>query len=260
LNTKPIEAVKTIQTVLRIERGWNLKISSFYEAFTEFRSKISESGILVMQNGVVSPSTKRKISIHEFRAFALIDDYVPLIFLNSNDSFAARLFSLMHEIVHIGLGKSDLYNASDYEDSHKEEERLCNLITVEFFMPNDIVKTLWEKDKGGLYEKTKSVAQKVKLSAHAAAIRLKELGFITQRQLQEILGDISKQPANPSKSGGGGDYYKTQLCRLDRRFLQVLHESVRVGETLYTDAYDLIGVRGKTYDALMVKMGEYYGV
>jgi len=61
-------------------------------------------------NGVVRQNTHKKLNIKEFRAFTLIDDYAPLIFINSNDSQNGKLFSLLHEAVHIWLGISNFYN------------------------------------------------------------------------------------------------------------------------------------------------------
>ncbi|MGE4585603.1 MAG: hypothetical protein AB7C91_13215 [Sphaerochaeta sp.] len=55
---------------------------------------MSEAGVIVMMNGVVRNNTHRPLSIEEFRAFALIDSFAPLIFINATDSASGRLFSL----------------------------------------------------------------------------------------------------------------------------------------------------------------------
>ena len=39
--------------------------------------------------------------LSEFRAFTLVDPYVPLIFINSCDTDNGKLFSLVHETAHI---------------------------------------------------------------------------------------------------------------------------------------------------------------
>lgn len=64
-----------------------------------------------MLNGVVGENTHRTLSIDEFRVFAMVDEWAPLIFINGADSQGARLFSLFHEIAHIWLGENDLYKS-----------------------------------------------------------------------------------------------------------------------------------------------------
>ncbi len=72
---------------------------------------MSSIGIVIMLNGIVGANTHRGLSIDEFRAFTLIDDFAPLIFINATDSKAGLLFSLIHEFVHIGIGANSLFNA-----------------------------------------------------------------------------------------------------------------------------------------------------
>ena len=80
-----------------------------------------------MMNGVVGNNTHRKLSVNEFRAFTLIDEYAPLIFINTADSKNGKLFSILHEFVHVLLGKNSFYN-DEYGTNmyNSAEERFCN--------------------------------------------------------------------------------------------------------------------------------------
>ena len=51
---------------------------------------------------------------------------------------------------------------------------------------------------------------------------------------------------------GGGDYYRTQLSRMDHRFLQALDASVQEGKTLYTEAFRLTNTNRVTFDKLKI--------
>ena len=67
-----------------------------------------------MMSGIVGENTKKKLDTQEFCAFTLIDEYVPLIFVNWNDEpEVTRAFSLVHEFVHVLLGESGLYSANE---------------------------------------------------------------------------------------------------------------------------------------------------
>ena len=46
----------------------------------------------------------------------------------------------------------------------------------------------------------------------------------------------------------GGDYYVTTRSRLSRRFSEAIFSAVRAGELLYRDAYNLMGLNGKTFE------------
>jgi len=100
-----------------------------------------------MQNGIALGNTHRPLDLNEFRAFTLIDEYAPLIFINSKDSNNGKTFSLLHELVHIFYGRNSLYN-DDLKFRNKYTnplEIICNRITGELIAPTDIFIEYWEK-------------------------------------------------------------------------------------------------------------------
>lgn len=90
-----------------------------------------------MMNGVVGKNTHRALDINEFRAFTMVDEWAPLVFINAADSNGARLFSLLHEAAHIWLGVDDLYN-----DRHNRingvsaVEIMCNAVAASCLCQN----------------------------------------------------------------------------------------------------------------------------
>ena len=53
-------------------------------------------------------ATKKSLNLSEFRGFAIYDDIAPLVFINSNDSKAAQIFTLIHELAHLWIGQSGI--------------------------------------------------------------------------------------------------------------------------------------------------------
>ncbi|MCT6919759.1 MAG: hypothetical protein M3Z49_11155, partial [Bifidobacteriales bacterium] len=88
--------VEDVRRALKINKHWYRK-SGLYKpakAFKLLRERAEGTGILIMQNGVVGNNASRPLDPKEFRAFALIDPYAPLIFINRTDEpETARLFS-----------------------------------------------------------------------------------------------------------------------------------------------------------------------
>ncbi len=95
------------------------------DAFELVRTSISDTGVIVMTNGMVGNDIRRPLNVSEFRAFSLVDDYAPLIFINSNDSVEKTLFSLLYAFSCICAGENGLLT-----DCQKSKP-ICNAVATE---------------------------------------------------------------------------------------------------------------------------------
>ena len=240
-----------IRQKLNIELEWFKECKTAEESFKYLRSAISDTGVTVMANGIVRNNTSKTLSIDEFRAFALIDDYAPLIFINTNDSMNGRLFSLLHEYVHIGLGENSLYN--DRCSCHNEvntTEQICNAVAAEILVPQKTFINQWDSLKND--ETTEKII--VKLARHfkcgviVVARKALENQYITKDQYTLIANNAVKNyKKNKSK---GGDFYRSLNSKIDTNFLNYLISSVEKGNTLYTEAFRLTNTNSKTFNNL----------
>lgn len=120
-----------IRGTLKLDTVWFENSKSAAESFRIICRRLADSEVMVMISGTVGSNTHRKLSVDEFRAFTLVDPYVPLIFINVCDSENGKLFSLFHETAHIWLGTDSFYNepyASDHKVSNLEV--LCNAVNT----------------------------------------------------------------------------------------------------------------------------------
>ena len=141
-NTEALASKITQELKLKI--NWNKNNPN---TFNVLREEISNLGILVMQNGVVGNNNHRILNVAEFRAFVLIDQYVPLIFLNARDSTNAKVFSLCHELVHVWLGVDELYNdnfTSNQIVNNSQLEKFCNEVAAEMLLPLSSIQSTLE--------------------------------------------------------------------------------------------------------------------
>ena len=95
-------------------------------------------------------------------------------------------------------------------------------------------------------------------SQSVIARRALDEAYLTEEQYRELIAKaimLAKATMLAKKErGGGGDYYKTLLTRMDHRFLQALDASVQEGKTLYTEAFRLTNTSRVTFDKLLEKV------
>ena len=220
------------------------------------RNAISNAGTMVMLNGIVGNNTHRPLDIYEFRAFALVDDIAPLIFINNRDSNNGKLFSLLHEFAHICRGENSLFNEpisfNKYQVS--KEEILCNAVAAEILVPTDEFERLWSTTEERTYpERISNIARHFCCSEMVIARKALDNGYIDSDEYNEIADTVNEafQKTLQSKKSRGGNYYRTASSRMDHNFLICLAGSVASGGTSYTDAFAMTNTNRKTYENLM---------
>ena len=143
LNEDTILAAAKVRELINLPKDWSTRTSNVRDAFNTIRQYVSRVGVIVMQSGIVGNNSYRQLDLDEFRAFALYDDFAPIIFINSKDALTARAFSVLHEFVHLCLGYDDLFQVKEYELKVKPHEVFCNRIAAELFVPKDLFVNTW---------------------------------------------------------------------------------------------------------------------
>ena len=245
-----------IRKELELPIDWYKSSKAADDSFRFFKQLLSSFGIIVMMNGIVDNNTRKKLNINEFRAFALINDYAPLIFINSNDSANAKLFSLLHEFVHICLGENSLYNDNNvFSQSKRKTETICNAIAAEILVPQEIFTKVWNDNNKDIKEKVIELTKYFKCSSVVIARKALDNGFISNSQYEE-LASIAKNNYIKKKTNGHPNYYTNTLSKIDNRFLLLLNSSIAEGKTTFTEAYRLTNTNRNTFDKLITKLEE----
>lgn len=246
------------KTLLGLKTNWFNEVKNYGEAYNFLKEKLETNGIIVMQNGIVGNNTRRKLDIIEFRAFMLYDDIAPIIFINNNDSLGGKIFSLVHEYVHVLFEQEDLLLKED-TFKLKENEGYINQITAEFLMPTECIQLNWDQNKDAL-EQINRISNMLKVSETALAIKLKELKLINKVLLDEIINEGIRNFENRTykDKADGGDFYNTFNSRISPTFTQAVIRSTEAGNTAYSYAFRLLdGIRGRTYDEIKERFVPY---
>lgn len=261
--TDSMDIAKYIRQLLGIQIDWFKSTKTADESFSILRNAMSNAGVIVMMSGIVENNTHRPLQIDEFRAFALVNEYAPLIFINSNDSVNGKLFSLLHEFVHICLGENSLFN-DRYSTSQKVDktEVICNAVAAEILVPIDLFTKGWfsESDDADSGARISSLAKAFKCGETVIARRALDRQLITHEQYEAISKESVKRykeymQRKKERKEGGGDFYRTVASRIDKRFLRMLLSSVQEGTTMYTDAFRLTNTNRSTFTSLAEKVG-----
>lgn len=255
IDDDPVQAAAAMRAALRFDLDERAQMDTWAEALRRFIEQAEELGALVMVSGIVGNNTHRKLDPREFRGFALADDLAPLVFVNGADTKAAQMFTLGHELAHLWLGGSALSDATPNNEPSLELERWCNAVAAEVLAPLAVVRA--EFDPGAPLEGERDrLARRFKVSTLVVLRRLFDAGFLTWPAFREAYEAELERLVSIPRGAGGGNFYWTELARVGRRFARAVVTSTLEGQTLYRDAFQMLGFsKHETFRELGSRLG-----
>jgi Zn-dependent peptidase ImmA (M78 family) len=189
------------------------------------------------------------------RGFALPDEYAPVAVINSADSINAKIFTLLHEVVHILLGESALTGSGDFDTEFsggQSEEQFCNRVAAEVVIPeSDIrsrINSSWDLES---LDSLKALCRIYKTSQAVVAIRLSELGLIHADALREMLAILQSRRAAPDNDRDVRiPTYRLALSRNGEQFSRIAIEAFHNGAIHGGELSSLVNMKLKHLPAL----------
>ena len=247
---EPKEVADTIRETLELEPEWASQNVNWESAQRLLRDTIESIGVLLVINGVVGNNTHRTLDAEEFRGFALVDEYAPLLFINNADYKTAQMFTIAHELVHIFVGEAGVSTFEKFQPSAHAIEQFCNRTAAEFLVPERELLDYWDRvpQTNNPYS---SIARHFKVSSVVAARRALDLDLIGHEEFFAFYNEHNaKERSKSQQTQAGGDFWKTQRWRIGRRFGAAVVRAVKEGRLTYKEAYSLTGLRGDTFENL----------
>jgi Zn-dependent peptidase ImmA (M78 family) len=169
------------------------------------------------------------------RAFSLFFPELPIIVLNGSDAPRGRLFSLLHEYVHLLLHTAGLCDTTTDQRAttpNRELEARCNAIAAWILMPRAQVvvrpevvarlhaRTSWD------YRALASAAGPFGVSAeaflrHLVSLALTEMPFYMSRR-SEFLDMYEQEEA---RSSGRGNWYRNTVRDLGKGYVRAVADA-----------------------------------
>jgi Zn-dependent peptidase ImmA (M78 family)/transcriptional regulator with XRE-family HTH domain len=186
------------------------------------RGKLQDRGIVVLHLSL------RKYVV---RGFSLPDPVAPVVAINTQDAYEARLFSYVHELAHLCL-KDD---ALCLTRQHQGVERWCNKVAASVLLPKGELRAYVRRRFGtepiSTITQVSSLKNHFRVSLRAIAIRLEDLGLGRAGLFDQI-----NQEASEGKTPGGRadpDRLRTKprirIQQYGRRFVGGLIEAEDAG-------------------------------
>lgn len=254
LASDTIDVAARMRDALEFDLAERAELTRWTEALRRFIEQADALGILVMSSGIVLNNTHRKLDPEEFRGFALVDEYAPVVFVNGADTRAAQMFTLAHELAHVWLGQSALSDAQAAVVSEHAAERWCNQVAAELLVPMAVFRDEFD-DGADLQEEVERLARRFKVSTLVILRRLHDAGFLGRQQMWAAYkAELERLMEIPR--GSGGNFYATEVARVSERFARAVITSTFEGQTLHRDAFRLFGFsKLKTFEELGRRLG-----
>jgi Zn-dependent peptidase ImmA (M78 family) len=237
----PIEQVaERMRRALEFDLEARRECGTWTEALRLFIEQADDLGVLVMCSGVVGSNNRRKLDTEEFRGFALADDYAPLVFINGADTKAGQMFTLAHELAHVWLGESALSDVTPASTPTQQVEVWCNRVAAEFLVPLELLKQ--ELPRREALAEMPRLARRFKVSTLVILRRILDAKRVDRDAFQRAYDDELARLRALAK-GRGGDFYLTLGARASKRFARALVVSTLEGQSSFTEAFRLLGLR-----------------
>ncbi len=261
LRTNPVKVAMAMRNILSLPDGWANKVSTWKEALRLLRKAIEDSGVMIVINGVVGNNTHRPLDVAEFRGFALVDEYAPLLFVNGRDSKSAQMFTVVHELSHLWIGYEGVSNFNKLQPVETKVEKFCNHVAAEFLVPSsEFKKALGENQSESDHDLFHILARRFKVSPLVIARRALDIKHISKNRFFDFYNNHVKdserdREIRKAKKEKEGDFWKTQGVRIGELFGSAVVQATLEGRLLYRDAYRLTGLKGETFDSYATLLG-----
>ena len=240
----PAVAAKVLREALKLGDTPARVLTRPEEFFRRLVRTVESLGYLVIQ--------VQRVPIDEMRGFSVAGSPVPVIALNGADWPRGKVYTLLHELVHVGLRHSGLCDLS--RDSSKPEERYCDEVAAATLMPAQTFKTSASQVDPMSYQDLQRLANGFGVSAEAALLRMIHLNLASWDEYNVMKPSFRdayakhKQDEKDARAGKDSPlYYQLKVRDLGRPFIATVLRAHDDGVFSSRDVTQLLGV---TYDKL----------
>ncbi len=191
----PTETALKLRDFLEVPFNQQYKCKDKYKSLNLWMNAVEKSGVLVFQTG-----KNKKISKDEMKGVAIYYEFLPIILINSNDYISSKIFTLIHETVHLGLRMSSISIVSNVDtpsDDIENVEFFCNRVAGELLVPkyellSEESVVTHSKNESWNSQVLMEIAQKYGVSQEVILRRLLDLGKTSKEHYNKFRENFYK--------------------------------------------------------------------
>ncbi len=233
------------------QKAWG---AAAYTALNEWRATLEAHGVLVLQ--------ATGVALDEMRGFSIAERPLPVAVANIRDAPRGRVFTFLHELVHILLRENSLCDEQDVEGAGRGVEDFCNRVAAAILVPEIELRksepvlrhvrgTDWSgRELSGLSRRFGGASEEVLL------IRMVRLGLTTQRFYRERRANLRRRYAERHEGDQDGFVppHRVSMAALGRTFVRLVLEGFDRERLSASDVADFLGMRLKHLDDVRGEM------
>lgn len=225
------------------------KNKSAFEQLNYWKKVIEAKGVYVLELG---------FPVDEAKGFAIYDDVVPVIVLNTNDYPNPRIFTLIHELVHFIFNRGVISDESNINNFKIDDrvEMACNYIAGSILVP---VKILNQKlltlniNLTDLNMDLEVLGKVFNISREVILRRLLIVNKITKVTFEKYEHDFKKDYKEKQKTKGG-DFYIKYIKNNSRSFVENILDAYRINRINYNEVLDYLSIKSETLAKLETRL------
>lgn len=252
----PASVGKHLRDALGVAVEEQLAWRDEWQAWREWRSAVEEAGVLVFQFP--------KVPLEQTRGVSLLGFPLPAVGINSKESApGARIYSLIHELVHIALalGKEETVALREPRNDSQwlEVERFAEEAASEAIIPQGALESLLRgisvQREGWDVAQVRGLAGKFRVTPLAMATRLRSAGAMSWEGYRRWRAEWNEylSTLKPRKGGIASPVDKT-LGRAGRPFVQLVLEALDANRITAVDASRYLNLRFDHIDKLRAEL------
>jgi Zn-dependent peptidase ImmA (M78 family) len=220
--------------------------------YNELREKVEGLGVVIFQ-------TNRYVSLGGIRGIAIHEDEFPLIILDKRDSYGARSFTIVHELVHLMCNNDDAF---EYGRNHTKPEDdkfeiWANSVAAEVLVSqNDywaLHKAKWNSNLS-TYANCDNLTGYIGVSSEVIARILLDTNIIRENEYKLVREECKRRASLKSKSGRTIPHY---ACINENGKLFVKSVLSKYADGAYTtlEACSYLGLKHNSFNKLLSYIG-----
>jgi len=175
--------------------------------------------------------------------FCLWFDVVPVIVvLSTGQAAERRLFTIMHELVHLGLRQSVFDGKINLNNNMNKIERYCDVVAGHAIAPFELLESCYQPNLT-VDELVSKVRFKAKASRPAIAIQLKLAGYISEQQLRDYLKQLDQVRITRNKGEAKIPASTRIISQYGRYFVQTVIAAMSHNAISATTAKNILGIK-----------------